>query len=535
MKTNFFQPAACCAFGAALSFYGLTWLYVSSLPPSLALLLFLTPPAVLAACFLRPYAAAAFRKKTAPAIPAGPPPPVRAQPGNQLRGFGPGLRFVWNRRPYAVVCAAFLTAGLLLGFYARRNAFKDSAVFTGLATEKITAVRGVLANDPRSTKTDRGMAQISLNRAYSAGGVQTSARGGALVFFPQGSLPRIKEFGRGSEIYIEGVFSPLLKESYGWDSTPVFRASSSHVVKGAKKIDSWRTSARLRLVELFNSNWGGLSLALLFGIQDGLDAKIRKQYTEAGCSHILSISGMHLAIIAAIIALFLKKPLGLKKAAVTGTCFIFIYVYIVGDGPAIYRSLIMYALGAGALIAGIPVKPFLLLCISFLIQITISPLSALSMSFILSYLALAGILLFTTKIEVCFRGFIPPFILTPVSASIAAFFGTMAVSAVFFEELRPIGILAGLFITPLTTFFMVGSMLHPFLTFVPLISKLAATILNMMYVLLEKISGFSSAFPPAPFAPTAQVILFSVAAPLAFCFASDFLLKKRQTVCADVT
>ena len=416
-----------------------------------------------------------------------------------------------NRRQRAAfICLAFFTGGLVFGLAARRVAFRQALIFPGQVQEKITALRGTLADDPRSTRTDRGMANLKLEYAYSKGGVRTSARGTALVFFPAGSLPRLKEFGRGSLVYIDGAFLPA--EAGGRPA--MFRAVSAHVVQAPSVLDRTRTGIRLALLDFFAEKWGGLSMALLLGIRDNLDTEIAKQYTNAGCSYILALSGMHLAIISSVIALLLKKPLGLKGAAFAGSCFIVVYVFLVGAQASLVRAAIMYIVGAAAIILALPANAFLLLCLSFLLQIGGNPASGDSLSFILSYLALAGILIFTETIQSAARGLLPDIILSPLAASLAAFLATMSVSALFFSELRLAGIIAGLIMVPLTTFFMLGSMAYLLLGLLPYVKIAASFLLNLLYLILEKVSYIASRAPPLAFPPAFLTIFLSLALPV---------------------
>jgi competence protein ComEC len=275
-----------------------------------------------------------------------------------------------------------------------------------------------------------------------------------------------------------------------------------------------RTAIRSGLLNFFDEKWGGLAMALLLGIRDNLDGSLALQYTNAGCAYILALSGMHLAIISSVIAFLLKKPLGLKGAAIAGTCFIAVYVYIVGAQASLCRAAIMYALGAAAVVFALPVKPFLLLAFSFIIQLAVFPASGDSLSFILSYLALAGILIGTEHIAGIFRGWIPSFILSPLAASLSAFLATMAVSALFFGELRFVGIAAGLAMVPLTTFFMLGSMAYLALGLIPLVKTLLSCPLGWLYVILERISFLAAKVPPFAFPPAPWALLFALWFPI---------------------
>jgi competence protein ComEC len=318
------------------------------------------------------------------------------------------------------------------------------------------------------------------------------------VFFPENSIPRLKEFGRGSGVFVEGDF---IRDG-------LFRASSVHVIRPASALEQFRTGLRLALTSRFvhgivkggdtaaQNAWGGMALALLLGIRDNLDSGLSRAYRDAGSSHVLSLSGMHLAVISALIAFILKRPLGLKASSLAGAFFIVLYVFLVGSQPSLDRSVIMYLLGVLAVFGALPRDPASLLGMAFLVQIVRQNDSGLAVSFILSYLALWGILHLGTAVHELCRGTVPEPLLQPLAASVGAFIATAAVSVYFFGVLRPVGIAAGLLIVPLTTVFMIGSILWLFLGFcAPVLTVPLGTGLSFLYRALDALVNFAARAP----------------------------------------
>jgi competence protein ComEC len=196
----------------------------------------------------------------------------------------------------------------------------------------------------------------------------------------------------------------------------------------------------------------------LLGNRDGLDDGEGDLYALSGCAHVLSLSGMHLAVISALAALALKKPLGLRAAAVAGTLVVALYVIFVGFQPALVRSVIMYVFGATALIGGFPRRVLPLLAAAFIVQLVLDVDSARSLSFVLSYLALFGIAVLGATVDDLAGGMLPKALRAAMATSIGAFLATAAVSAAAFGSLRPIGIAAGLIVAPAATALMIGGL-----------------------------------------------------------------------------
>jgi competence protein ComEC len=385
-------------------------------------------------------------------------------------------------------------AGLAIGIAA--GASIQNTVRFGIPENTIQGISGTLLDDPRVVSGGRAMSALSLNMTMGNGGVKTTSQGQITVFFREENADRLKEFGRGTEVLAEGEL-----RNGTTAGGAAFTAQALHITKAAPSLERFRTGLRLGLTKRFTDShgtdaWGGLALALLLGIRDNLDTGFAALYRNAGCSYILALSGMHLAILVSLISFILKKPLGLRAAAIAGAVIIIAYCFIVGPLPSLNRAALMYLLGVTAVLGMLKRDMLSLLCMAFLLQIIAAPQSGFSLSFILSYLALAGILVIGKAVNGVFMGKIPAILLQPLSASLGAFIATAGVSAWFFSDLRPVGILAGLALAPLATVFMVLSIAWLCLDFIiPPLSFLLGKVLSLLYWLMEKTAALSAAVP----------------------------------------
>jgi len=413
-----------------------------------------------------------------------------------------------RRLQLTAVYSVAVTVGLVLGICAAGAG--RSTVRFGIPQEKITALEGVLLEDPRIISGGRAMATLSLRKSASigsgyagTGGLRVSSSGEVTVFFPEESALRLREFGRGTAVFSEGR---LRSSETGW----IYSAESMHVVKPASAIERMRTGVRLNLISRFDGKpWGGLALALLLGIKDNLDSNLAALYRDAGCSYILALSGMHLAVLAALIAFLLKKPLGLKMSAIVGALIICLYCFLVGPMPSLNRAAIMYLLGVLAVLGALPKEPMSILSLSFLIQIVVSPAAGNSLSFILSYLALAGILVIGQPLYSLFAGKAPDFLLQPLSTSCGAFLATAGVTGFSFGILVPMGIVTGLALVPLTTVFMIGSMIWLALDIFS-ISGFLNMPLTLLYRLMERIVSIAGSIPGISAARPSVILTLSI-------------------------
>ncbi|WP_461256380.1 ComEC/Rec2 family competence protein [Treponema sp. R80B11-R83G3] len=389
------------------------------------------------------------------------------------------------------LCAAVLAVGTVIGICAA-SAGQNKTVF-GLPEAQITGIEGVLLEDPRIISGGKAIVTVSLRKCAAGSASRAIGSGEITVFFSQESAEKLKHFGRGTVVFAEGPLRSSERGNSGrsWSVS----AKSLHVVEPPPPIERMRTGIRLNLIKRFSGKpWGGLALALLLGIKDNLDTELAVMYRNSGLSYILALSGMHLAILAALITFLFKKPLGLKASAICGAAIILLYCFLVGSMPSLNRAAMMYILGVLAVIGALPRKPMSILSLSFIIQIIVTPSAGNSISFILSYLALVGILIIGKPLSSLFAGKAPDILLQPLAMSCGAFLATAGVCGSVFGILAPIGIITGLVMVPLTTVFMIGSIIWLVLDFISL-SAFLNWPLSVLYRLMEIIASVSAKVP----------------------------------------
>jgi len=363
-----------------------------------------------------------------------------------LPGAGASLRRA-RRWAFSVLCFAF---GIVLGAAASDGSL--SGVSWGMDGSAVSGISGVISSDPRETSSGRVLCEVDLRAAYASGGLRSSARGRVAVFLPRlrsGSAGR--RYGRGEAYRFSGRVAAGTRG-------PLFFADSAEFEAPAPARERARTAVRRTTLErLWTRSWGGLAGALLLGSKDGLEDGEDEGYVEAGCAHVLALSGMHLALFALLATALLKPPLGLRASAALSLLLMALYVYLAGAQPSLVRALLMYAAGAAALFLNAPRPASALLSAAFLFQLAVDPRSALTLSFQLSYLALAGLILVGDAVDDLCRPYVPAPLRGPLAASVGAFVATAGLSAAAFGSLRPVGILASLVLAPAATAIMAGA------------------------------------------------------------------------------
>jgi competence protein ComEC len=104
---------------------------------------------------------------------------------------------------------------------------------------------------------------------------------------------------------------------------------------------------------------------------------------------------------------------------------------------------------------------------------------------------------------------VPEILSAGLSASLGAFIVTSPVTALFFGSLRPIGILAGLFLAPLSSLFMILALAALAASFLPFpLWELLDFFLTWFYRLLEFLVSFFGGFPGISVSGPAPVLIF---------------------------
>lgn len=149
----------------------------------------------------------------------------------------------------------------------------------------------------------------------------------------------------------------------------------------------------------------GVAEALITGERGSIPRAVNDSLQTSGLAHILSISGLHMTLVAGMCFWLVRAVLALspalaasrpikKWAAVVGLAMGFAYMILADASVATQRSYIMLAVMFIAILFDRPALSLRNLAIAALIVLVAFPEAALSASFQMSFLAVMGILAF---------------------------------------------------------------------------------------------------------------------------------------------
>lgn len=248
---------------------------------------------------------------------------------------------------------------------------------------------------------------------------------------------------------------------------------------------------RNKLIKLIYENIqdntsANLISAMLLGYKDVMDADIIKDFQHAGVVHILSISGLHVAIIyGAIYLLFsLIIPLKYKNKITIPLALITLWLYtlMVGAMPSVVRSAIMLTLLQISPVINRNVNKYNSLAAAALIILIFNPLQLYSLGFQLSFSAVLGIFFFYTPLINIFKTHKKwlKWVIGSLSVTMAAQLGTLPFTLFYFHQFPTYFIIANLIAVPFASLLIYAEFITLIFAFIPVIGEYISIIFSFL-------------------------------------------------------
>ncbi len=336
----------------------------------------------------------------------------------------------------ALFLLGFLTMGCVQGCLGIQKARTS----LGIRMEDIREIEFFLLEDPSPLRKGSWRAHAYLIKTQSEG-LTAEARGRIVVV---GNTPWL-DLGLGRIARASGGFSS------GDDAEVVWYADSA--LPGEWKMEIMRTRHRIlrymgkKLMQCSYDSYTFLH-ALILGTRIDSGSRIIRNFRDAGCMHLLALSGFHVGIIAIAAQRLTKALLGLRGSITMSLILVLFYLLLVGYRPSLMRAVFMYGLWTLDRCRGYRTSPMNYLCTAFVFQSALFPYSVQSLSFILSYAALAGILSGGLNLSRIISRYLPSKIAGIIGISLGAQFATLPIVMRVFGVWRPAAILSAAILTP---------------------------------------------------------------------------------------
>ncbi len=238
--------------------------------------------------------------------------------------------------------------------------------------------------------------------------------------------------------------------------------------------------------------------ALILGKRDQLHPQISEFFRGAGSTHVLALSGMHLAIMLGLGYLLFLRIFGKKTTLVLLIAGVLVYLFVVGRKPSLERAGIMFIIWSVMVLLNRKSPSVNILALSFVIFVMLVPSVVNDLSFQLSYAALSGMILFSPVIQYRLQHWVPRPLAAPLAASLSAQLFALPLVGSAFGVIYPIGVFASLILAPLVTLFIwVHVLALPALLLpVPLVHSAADALSAGLYRILVTVAAAFAKFPP---------------------------------------
>lgn len=339
----------------------------------------------------------------------------------------------------------------------------------------------VLLSDVNNYDKDlRGEYRVSLN--YAEDWLKPGVCVELVAKLPQGFTPNpLSNYNMERANFYKGI------SATGYSIGPVFQVDCP---KTSTTIGDKIEETREYIKNLIDKNSksmqaGAIAKALTIGDRSTISQKQNEDYRTSGLAHFLSISGMHMSIIALLVFFLVRVmlfPLGegrydlRKPAAIVSILFMLIYFLISGQSVSCIRAFIMTSIVLMGVLFNRRAISLRMWAFALLVVVMITPEAVISPGFLMSFSAVLGLVAFYEKYASQIHGWIDKrniwgrmgsYILGLILTDLVASLMTLPYSLYYFNQISVYTSLGNLLAGPIIGFWVMPSLLI-FLISIPL-------------------------------------------------------------------
>ncbi|MBK9191648.1 MAG: ComEC family competence protein [Crocinitomicaceae bacterium] len=423
------------------------------------------------------------------------------------------------------VWGALITLPLffLIGIYIETNADQrnHSSYFENYVSRDSTTIFGITISGYPEITEKWVKSEIHVNSCN-----RQSTTGKSIIYLEKDSLS--EQLQNGDQLILNAVFFPVSspKNPHEFDYK-TYLAHQQIYTQAFVKQGFWKKcghqsgllssvlSIRKNCSDILDNS--GLSVqnaavakALLLGDKEYISDDLMMSYSSSGTLHVLAVSGLHVGIIMLILNFLLQPVKRIKNGkyiflalALSGIWF---YTLLTGFTPSILRAAVMFSfvIIGKELQRDSTIQQSLL--VSAFILIIIDPHILFQIGFLLSYLAVAGIVYFHPLIynKLYFKQKWADKIWQLSSVSIAAQISTLPISIYCFHQFPNYFLFANLIVIPVSFVILILGIFALLVNAVPFLGDFSFYLLDK---LIEFMNGSISVFDKMPFSVTKNLII----------------------------
>ena len=272
---------------------------------------------------------------------------------------------------------------------------------------------------------------------------------------------------------------------------PTFENDSAGV------LEAMRSRASRSIDRTFRAD-AAMAKALLIADQHEIPPEMRDRYARAGMVHMLSISGLHVAIVAGAMMLVLQAThLSRTTASMVGVMLTCSYVAVIGAPAPAVRSATMLAMVAASNVTQRPTSPWAGLAVGAFVPLVV-PGTILDLGYQLSVIGIAGLIVSGSLARRLLRDRLDGWRLRlgrELMTSVVATIVTAPLIAWYFGRISLIAPLANLAASPLISILQPTLFLALALSFFDPLASLIADAAHPMLAAFDAVAAVSAGMP----------------------------------------
>lgn len=370
-------------------------------------------------------------------------------------GPGPPAPAVW------LALAGLALAGMAWLIVRRTDALLVAALAALAIAVRLMVVPGP-APAPVDLPTSRGpwRAAVESLSAPRDGQQPATIRLDGLEIRVAATLPRFPAIEPGQVVEVTGSLELPPAGGYGdylrrIGVAATLRARSLAIVAaggGPAVLERLRREAAAALARAVPEPEAGLAAGILVGLRDRVDRNLATDFTTAGASHVVAVSGWNIAIVAASIAA-LAGRLARRRRSLLTVGAIFAYVLFVGASASVLRAAAMAAVVLLARESGRAGRAAAALGWAATLLLVADPGLVRDAGFQLSTVATGGLIGWATPVSARIGrlagGRLPGWLVEGLGVSLAAQAATLPIVLASFGRLSLVAPLCNLAVVPL--------------------------------------------------------------------------------------
>lgn len=238
--------------------------------------------------------------------------------------------------------------------------------------------------------------------------------------------------------------------------------------------------------------------AMVLGDKSLLSDELYGALQGSGLNHIAVVSGMHLSVIISFLIYIMNKSMGKGRFVFVLVIISAIFITLItGAGASVVRALIMCVIFFISRILYRKNDGATALFCAFWIMIIVNPYIIFNTGFVLSVLSVLGIILYSTKLNVFLKRFVPEKIAEAISLTLAAQLAVTPVIVYYFGIITPYAPFSNVLAVPLSSIYVILGMMFVLFSF---IKPIAAVLTPIMEFFSDGIVSWCERISSLPYA-----------------------------------